>query len=80
MFLPDYHLISSCNIGPESHIKVMRIKEMITNKSLLIRLLIVKQILLVSTSGNVWRAVRRVWKLMIGCEGLRTPAYVINIF
>ena len=44
------------------------------------RLLIVKQILLVSTSGNVWRAVRRVWKLMIGCEGLRTHIHVINIF
>ena len=44
------------------------------------RLLIVKQSLLVSTLGNVWRAVRRVWKLMIGCEELRTPAYVINIF
>ena len=27
----DQHLISPYNITPESHIKVMRIKEMITN-------------------------------------------------
>ena len=28
----DMHLISTCNITPESHTKVMRMKEMITNK------------------------------------------------
>ena len=28
----DLHLISTCNITPESHTKVMRMKEMITNK------------------------------------------------
>ena len=28
----DEHLISSYNISPESHIKVMRIKEMISNE------------------------------------------------
>ena len=45
----DQHLISPYNIIPKSHIKVMRIKEMITNKK---KLLISKRIL-VSTSGNV---------------------------
>ena len=29
--MSDSHLISPCNVTPESHIKVMRIKEMITN-------------------------------------------------
>ena len=46
-----YHLISPYNVIPEPHIKVKRIKEMITN--LLKKLLIVKLILLVSTLGNV---------------------------
>ena len=46
----DQHLISPFNITPESHIKVMRIKEMIINWRIL---LIVKQILLASTLGNV---------------------------
>ena len=46
----DEDLTSPNNITPESHIKVIRMKEMITNlKKLLIR----KQILLVSTLGNV---------------------------
>ena len=31
----DYHLISPYNINPESHIKVMRIKEMVTRKEAL---------------------------------------------
>ena len=43
----------------------MRIKE---------RLLIVKQILLVSTLGNVWRKVWRTCRLMFGCKGLMTNA------
>ena len=47
----DWHLISLNNITPESNIKVMKIKEMIIN--LLKKLLIVKQILLVSISRNV---------------------------
>ena len=46
-----YHLISPYNVIPEPHIKVKRIKEMITY--LLKKLLIVKLILLVSTLGNV---------------------------
>ena len=46
----DQHLISPYHITPESHMKVTRIKKMITNKK---KLLISKQILLVSTSGNV---------------------------
>ena len=43
----DKHLISPFNITPESHIKVRRMKGMIT------RLLIVKQILFLSTLGKV---------------------------
>ena len=31
----DYHLTSPYNINPESHIKVMRIKEMVTRKEAL---------------------------------------------
>ena len=46
----DQHLISPYNITPESHMKVTRIKKMITNKK---KLLISKQIFLVSTSGSV---------------------------
>ena len=46
----DYHLISPFNITPELNIKVMGIKEMIINQK---NLLIVKQILLASTLGNV---------------------------
>ena len=48
-----YHLISPYNITPESHVKVTRVKEMI-----------VKQILLVSTLGSVWRTVWRIHILM----------------
>ena len=43
------HLISY-NITPESHIKVERIKEINTKSE---KLLIVKQILLISNLGNV---------------------------
>ena len=46
----DWHLISPYCITPESNIKVMRIKELITNKK---KLLIFRQILHVSTLGNV---------------------------
>ena len=46
----DSHLISPYSIPAESHIKVMRIKEMIT---ILKMLLIVMQILLVSSIENV---------------------------
>ena len=34
------------------------------------KLVIVKQILLVSTLGNVWRTVWRICILMLGCKGL----------
>ena len=46
----DSHLISPYSTPAESHIKVMRIKEMIT---ILKMLLIVMQILLVSSIENV---------------------------
>ena len=62
----DKHLISSYNITPESHSKVMRIKEVITS----VRLLIVELILLVSTLGNVKRTVWRICISMLGCKGL----------
>ena len=47
----DKHLIYPCSITPESNTKVMNVKEMITN--LKKKLLIVTQILFVSTFGNV---------------------------
>ena len=60
----DWHLMSPHNITPESHIKVMRIKEVITNQ----KLFIVKLILLISTLGNVKR---RVWRLHFNFRVLR---------
>ena len=42
----DWHLISPYCITPESNVKVMRIKELITYKK---KLLIFRQILLIST-------------------------------
>ena len=50
----DSHLISPYSIPAESHIKVMRIKEMIT---ILKMLLIVMQILLVSSIENVQNSI-----------------------
>ena len=38
-------------------------------------LLIVTQILLVSTLENVWRRVRRISMLMLGCKGLTQVLY-----
>ena len=54
--------------------KVMRIQEMITNY--LKQLLIVKQILLVSLFGSVWRTVWRISILMLGCKGLTNRFHV----
>ena len=45
----DQHLISPYNIIPESNIKVRRMEEMITQPK---KLLIVKQILLISNLGK----------------------------
>ena len=45
----------------------MRVKEMIINQK---KFLIVKQILLVSTLGNVLRTVWRIYMVMLGCKGL----------
>ena len=59
----DYHLISPKNITPESHIKATRVKEMIT------KLLIVEQILLISTLANTLRTIWRIQMLMLGCKG-----------
>ena len=63
----DWHLISPYNITPKSNTKVTRIKE---NDHQLKTLLIVKQILLVSTLVNVQRSVWRICILMFGCKGL----------
>ena len=40
------------------------------NESRFKKLLIVKQILLVITTGNVERSVWRIWMLLLGCKGL----------
>ena len=53
----DQHLISPYNITTKSHINVTRIKEMITR---LKKLLMVRQILLVSTLINIQRTVWRI--------------------
>ena len=50
--------------------------EMITN---LKKLLIVKQILLVGSRGNVTKTVKRIWILMLGCKWLK-EAYLNIIF
>ena len=41
-------------------------------------LLIVKEILLVSTFGNVQRTVCRIWILMLGCKGLRRTHVMVT--
>ena len=61
------HLLSSYSFTLESHVKVMRIEEMIIKQG---GLLIVKQILLISTLENVQRKVWRIYILMVwGAEG-----------
>ena len=64
----DYHLISPYNITLESHIKVTRIKK---KDHWLRKLLIVWQILLVSTLTNILRTVWRICTLTLGCKGLK---------
>ena len=61
----DSHLISPYVIPAESHIKVMRIKEMIT---ILKMLLIVMQILLVSSIENVQNSMENILTEMLGCK------------
>ena len=63
----DKRLISPFNITPESHIKVMRIKEMITN----LRGLDCYSNTPCSTLGNVEKIVWRICILMLGCKGLK---------
>ena len=61
----DWHLFSPYKITPDSNIKVMRIREMINKK----KLLIVKQILF----QNLKKCVDKVWRiciLILGCKGL----------
>ena len=60
------HLISPYNITLESQWRVTRIKQMIANFK---KLLIVKQILLVSTLRNVWRTLGRIFILMFHHQG-----------
>ena len=70
----DQHLFSPYNITPESLIRVMREE----NNHQINKLMIVKQILLVSTLGNVWRTVWRICILMLGCKGLKLNACCIS--
>ena len=68
----DQHPISPYIINPESNIQVTRIEEMIIN-------LIVKQILLISASGDVQRTVWRKCILMLGCKGLTKKWSVCSV-
>ena len=52
------------NVTPESNIKVIRIKEMITNQRLLNKFSL-------SAPYTVWRTVWRIYILMIGCKGFK---------
>ena len=61
----DSRLISPYSTPAESHIKVMRIKEMIT---ILKMLLIVMQILLVSSIENVQNSMENILTEMLGCK------------
>ena len=61
----DSHLISPYSTPAESHIKVMRIKEMIT---ILKMLLIAMQILLVSSIENVQNSMENILTEMLGCK------------
>ena len=70
----DLHLFSPYNITPESLIRVMREE----NNHQINKLMIVKQILLVSTLGNVWRTVWRICILMSGHKGLKLNACCIS--
>ena len=75
----DWHLIHPYNVSPKSNTKVTRIKE---NDHQLKTLLIVKQILLVSTTGHVQRTVSRICILMLVCKGSvgnDTTAMTINL-
>ena len=47
----DKHIVSPTNVTPKPHIDITRIRELITTE--LTKFWIVKQILLVSTLGNV---------------------------
>ena len=51
----------------ESHIKVMKIKEMITNER---SFWSVNKFFFFNTLGNVYRTVWRIYILMLGCKGL----------
>ena len=72
----DCHLIFPHNITSELYIKVTRIKG---NDHQLKKLLIVKQILFVTTLGNVWRAVWRICMLISGCIGLITLTILVQV-
>ena len=65
--LSDKHIISPYNIIPESHIRVTRIKEMITKLGCS---WILNKFSLSPTLGNVWRTVWRICILILGCKEL----------
>ena len=69
----DWHLISPFNITLQKEGNDHKLKN----------LLIVIQILLVSTLGNVWRTVWRICILKLRCKGLKTSCnqfYVCIVF
>ena len=70
----DWHLISPYNITPESNIEIKRIQG---NNYQLKELLIVIQILLVNTIGNVQRTVQRACILTLRCKGLSNNGCII---
>ena len=63
----DQHLISPYNITFESHVKVMRIKEMITNER---NFWLVHKFSLSAPYEMYKESVMRKYKLMLGCEEL----------
>ena len=73
----DQHLVSPYNNTAESFIQDHENKG---NNHQLKRLLIVKQILLVNTLGNVWRTVWRIYILMLGCKGLRVKVVSMKFY
>ena len=75
----DQHL--QCNFSFQYHLWIKHEgNENKGNDNWLKNLLIVKQILLASTSGNVKRLVQRVCILMLGCKGYKTCLGWFSLF
>lgn len=64
--------VNTCNFSlhnNESNVEAKRIEEMILNRILLKKLLIVKKILSVNNIENVWGTVLRIYALVLVCKG-----------